>query len=435
MSADPHQSAPIAEDDECPPGPHPSRLAVRRNVALLAAVEVAWGFGMAIISFNTVIAFLLTRLGATERTIGGLGAASAITMALPQLYAAYRTEHLPRKLTYLTLAHYPSCLAMAGLGAVAWYADSLGHRLAVALVLACTALFGLSMGTVIPTWVHLVGKVLPEEGRNTAWGRIMAAGPIAGLAGAWLSHVILGANPGLGGYALCAAVSAFALTVGSSLFWGVVEPPEPDTGSHETFGHFLRTYAGDVMGSRPFRSLLLTRAVAAASGSAAIAFLSVAAKRRFALPDQDAAVFTGAAVLSQILHGLWVGPVGDRWGNKVLLVISPCLVALGCALAAFALSPAWYTAAFVLVGGIWIADLISFNGLVMAYAQRNDKTAYIAAAGTLLAPMATVAPLAAGALAAATSFEFLFQLAGTGSLLAALATAIWVHEPRRAPPA
>ena len=37
----------------------------------------------------------------------------------------------------------------------------------------------------------------------------------------------------------------------------------------------------------------------------------------------------------------------------------------------------------------------------------------------------------AGALAEATSYGLLFRIAGVGAVLAALATAVWVHEPRR----
>ncbi len=435
MSADPHQSA-LVEEDVLPPAAadHLALPVLRRNVALLAAVEVAWGFGMAVASFGTVVAFLLTRLGATERIIGGLGAASAIAMALPQLYAAYRTEHLPRKLAYLTVAHYPSCLAVAGVALVAVYADAIGHGLAIALVLACVALFGLSMGAVVPTWVHLLGKTLPEETRNTTWGRIMAAGPLAGLLGAWVSHLILRGQPTLGGYALCALVSAAALTLGSSLFWGVIEPPETDTASHETFRHFLGAYVGEVLRTASFRRLLLTRALAVASGGAALSFLSVAAKQRFSLPDQEAAIFTAVAVASQVVHGLWAGPVSDRWGNKTVCVASPLLSAAGCGLAAYALSPAWYTAAYLLVGGLWVAELMAVNSLVMAYATGSDKTAYIAATGTLLAPVAGLAPIAAGLLAEATSYELVFRIAAVGALVAGLAAALWLHEPKRADP-
>jgi hypothetical protein len=318
LAVDPHCSA-ISDDDgaDDPLPPHAEPGVLRRNTALLAAVEVAWGVGTAVASFNTVVAFLLTRLGAGDRLIGSLGAVWALTVALPQLYVAYRTEHLSRRLTFLTLMHYPSCIAMACLGLVAWKAEALGSPGAIAAVLGCAALFGLSMGAVIPTWVHLVGKVLPEEGRNKAWGRIMAAGPVAGLLGAWLSHAILGRSPNLAGYALCAAVSAIALTVGSSLFWGIIEPPEPETPNHESFRHFLRTYAGVVGGSSSFRRLLFARALACASSGSALAFLSVAAKQRFELPDEQAGIFTAAAVISQIMHGLWGAPLGDRWGTRL----------------------------------------------------------------------------------------------------------------------
>lgn len=397
---------------------------------MLALVEVAWGFGMAACSFQTVVAFLLSRLGASDRLIGILSATGALTIALPQLYAAYRTEHLPRKLTFLTLMHYPACAAVAGVGWAASRADAMPASTTIWLVILCSAVFGLSLGAVVPTWVHLVGKVLPEEGRNTTWGRIMAAGPVAGLLGAWLSRHILGGDPTFGGYAACALVAAFALTVGSSLFWLVREPEEPEVVSHETFRHFLGTYVGGVVRSAPFRRLLLTRGITTAFGGAATAFLSVAAKHRFGLADEQAATFTAAAVASQVLHSLWGAPLGDRWGNRALLALSPLILAAGCALAAFAPSPAWFTAAFLLVGGLWMLDLISFNGLVLAYSDGHDKTAFIAAAGVLLAPLATVAPLAAGVLIEATSYTVIFVIGGVGCLLGSLATLLWVVEPR-----
>ncbi len=407
-----------------------SRGQYLRNMLLMTTVEAVWGFGVAVCAFSTVVAFLLKRLGASDRIVGSLSAAYAISAAIPQLYCAYRTEHLPRKLVYFILAHYPACVAFYALGAVTRYADALGPELACALILACVAVFGLSMGMVMPVWVNLMDRTLPPGKRNTLWGWMLSAGPVAGLFGAWASHRLLADLPGLAGYAACALAAGAAVTVSINLFWGVVEPADPAPEKHESFARFVRTHFGRAWSEPGFRRLLFWRLPSAAASGGILAFLAVAAKERFDLPDSAAALFAGAAVASQIVHGLWAGWAGDRFGNRVVAVVSPALVCVAGVLALLAPSPVWTVIAFGVVGGIWIIDVLSVNGLLMDYCRATDKTPIVALMATLLAPVSVGAPVAAGFLAETAGYTVLFAACTVLAGAAAIGTALWVVEPR-----
>jgi MFS family permease len=353
-----------------------------------------------------------------------------LASALPQLYTVYRSQHMPRKLAYFIVVHYPGCLSLAGIGAATHYADALGHQVAVWLIVVCVAVCGLSMGMVMPLWVNLMAKVLPERARFTLWSWIMCAGTGSGLLGAWGSHRILGDEPNLAGYTWCALIGGAITLAGTQLFWWVVEPVNPEPESHETFRHFLDDHLRRAWGSRPLRRLIGSRMLSASAGCMTGAFLAVAARERFALADQEAAVFTAAAIVSMIVHGAWVGPVGDRLGNKAVMVISPCLVLTASTCALVARSPSLFIVAFGITGGLWLVDMLSYSGLVMDYCRREDKTSYIAIAGTCVAPVSAAAPLLGGLLVRAYGYEAPFA---AGAMLAALAAVVsaCVIEPTR----
>lgn len=402
-----------------------------RNVAALGAVEVVWGFGMALAPLSTVVPFLLTALGASQVVIGGLATAQILCIALPQLVTVYRSEHLPRKLTYFTVWHYPGCLAILAMGLFTYWASALGNEVTIGLILACGACFGISMGLISPLWIALMRKLLPPRTRNTYWSWIMAAGTSAGFLGAWLCRHLLTGRDDLSGYAACLVWAGLATFLGTQIFWFVREEPNGELETHETFVHFLRTHVSRAWASLPFRRLMLARIVAAGAGATACAFLAVAAKERFGLPDEAAAVFTVWVVGAQVVLSLLVGPLCDRFGSKVMCVLSPGLVLAAALAALYAPSAGWYGIALAITGGLWIADLIAVNGLVMDYCPHEDKSPFVAVASTLIAVVVAVAPLAGGALARAAGYDVLFGVIAGVCALAMVLAVILIEDPKR----
>lgn len=406
--------------------------ASRRNIAALALLEVAWGVGMGFVPFGTVVPFLLRGLGAGEFLIGSVATASLIMTAAPQLIAAYYAARFKRKIGLFVLVHYPACISVLAMGAVAFYAHAIGEGLAAWLIVACVGVYGLSMGMVTPIWVHLMAKLLPSRIRNTLWAWIVCAGTGAGLVGAWQSHTILGENPSLVGYAVCLTIGGVLLTLAIQVTWLVREPEEDAAPPQGSALSFVRRHIGIIWASRPMRRLIPLRMLAAGGTAMLTAFLAAAARDQFDLPDKQAAVFTAATIASQIIHGLWSGPVGDRLGNKVVTVLAPVLVCMAAALALVAKSPTYFTVTFLLTGGIWILDVIAVNGLVMAYCPAADNTPAVAATATCVMPVAAIAPLIGGWLARASGgYDAVFVAAGLLTGLAAILMAVQLEEPRR----
>jgi MFS family permease len=409
----------------------------RRNVALLVAVEVLWGVAMAFAPIGTVVPFLLRDLGASDVVIGSLSTINLVTMALPGLAAIYRSEHLRRKTPFFIVIHFPASIAFLGLAASAHWADRLGAGVAIALILACVACLGLSMGVAVPMWVNLIRKWLPARGRFRLWSWIIAVGTGAGLLGAWGSHQILGEAPSQDGYALCAVLTAVLTFVAVNLFWFVVEPEDAQPENHETFAHFLTDHFRRAWSVRPFRKLIAVRVFAATGVAMTGGFLAVAAKERFLLEDREAAVFSAIAVASMVSYGLWAGPAGDRLGRKPLCVVSPCLACLAAALALWGGSVWAFGAAFFLTGGLWVLDTVGVNGLVMDYCPDEDKSAFLAIAPTCVAPIAALGPVGGGLLARSAGYGAVFAVALILCAAGAIASAVALDVPgsvRRAQP-
>jgi MFS family permease len=389
-----------------------------------------WGVGMGFVPLNTVVPFLLRSLGADEVLIGSLSTAAMLMSALPQLAAAYIAARLSRKVGFFILVHYPACLSVFGMGALAYYADAVGHELASWLIVGCVATFGLAMGMATPLWVHIMAKLLPERVRNTIWSWILCAGTAAGLIGAWQSHRILGESPSLAGYAVCLTLGGVLITLGIQAFWLVREPEEELEPPKRSLLEFARHHLGVVWSSPDMRRLIPLRMLSVGAAAMTGAFLAAAGRDQFNLPDDHAAVFTAAAISSQILHGLWSGPVGDRLGNKVVVVLSPCLVCGAALLALVAPAPGYYAAAFVLVGGLWILEVIAVNGLVMSYCPAADNTPAIAAAATCVMPVAAFAPVLGGWLARTTvGYDVVFAVSAGLSATAAVLMGLLLRSP------
>jgi MFS family permease len=180
---------------------------------------------------------------------------------------------------------------------------------------------------------------------------------------------------------------------------------------------------------RAFVWYLIARALGYV-GWMATAFFAVYAVRAFALQDAQAAVFSGMLLVSSILSNVLWGWMGDKYSQKLVLILSSASYALALLLAAVAQSVYVYYAVFFLMGvattGLTVSDLT----LVVEFAPDARRPTYMGLARGFWAPFIGLAPLLGGILWGEFGYPALIW---TSFLLTAVGTILvmrLVSEPR-----
>jgi MFS family permease len=387
--------------------------------------------GLSLISRETVIPLLVSKLTPSTVAIGLVPAIYSLGIYLPQLIGAGVAEGMPRKKPFVALIgavgeRLPYLLA--GVAVLL-----LAERAPVAALAALVVFFGLSgagAGFAMPAWFDMIAKVIPLHRRGLFTGLGHGLGALMGVAGAAVIALVLERWPYPQNFALLFGLAFSAMVIS----WvGLVlnrEPANPSVRPRTPLTSYMRRLPGILRADSNFARYIGTMTVVR-GGTMAGSFFLVYGVERFQLGGAEVGLLTGVLIGCQaIFNPLW-GMLGDRRGHKLVLVGG----ALALALAALTvwLAPAWpwLVAGFTLLGAFLAADSASLLNIILEFCADEDRPTYIGLSNTLLAPSIALAPLLGGWLAAWLGYRPMFALA---ALLAGIGAALLmaaVHEPRR----
>ena len=142
-------------------------------------------------------------------------------------------------------------------------------------------------------------------------------------------------------------------------------------------------------------------------------------------------VFLGSDTVSNIF---W-GPLGDRWGFKIIYVFALASSILGVTTLIIGNSAVPIYAAFVLLGVGGSGWMLASTTMVLEFGNVEDIPMRLAFVTTLEGVIAATGPVLAGVLVATSGFKPLFAIV-LAAVVAALIFLIWkVREPRHREPA
>ena len=168
-------------------------------------------------------------------------------------------------------------------------------------------------------------------------------------------------------------------------------------------------------------------------GGMATGYFLVYGIEHLGIRESEAGAFTALLVGSQAIANLFWGPLGDHFGHKRVLVGEAVATALA-ALVAFAAGAAlWVWVTFALLGVAVAAGSVSGLNIILEFCAPEDRPTYIGLTNTVLAPVATLAPIAGGWLATWAGYRAMFAVAACVALTGGMLMALWVHEPRETP--
>jgi MFS family permease len=387
-------------------------------------------FGLSLISRETVMPILISKLTDSTVAIGLLPAIYTLGISLPQLIGAGMTEALPRKKPLVMLIgavgeRLPYLLA--GI-AVLLFAQPRPF-LALIAILLMFGLSGASAGFATPAWFDMIAKVIPLQRRGLFTGLSHGLGALMGVAGAAVIGIVLERATFPQNYALLFGIAAVAMIISWVGLALNREPASLSVRPPTSLGRYFKALPAILMSDRNFAHYLIAMLVVRA-GTMAGGFLIVYGVQRFQLGGAEIGLLTGVLIGCQaILNPLW-GTLGDRRGHKMVLIGGATALAMATLVACIMPSWPWLVVAFLLIGAFISAESASFLTILPEFCRDEDRPTYIGLTNTLMAPVAALAPLIGGWLAAQFGFPTMFATASLFAAIGAILLWRWVREPR-----
>jgi MFS family permease len=388
----------------------------------------AFWFGLSFLSASTIAPLFVSKLTTSTLYIGLTAVIANGGWFLPQIFTARWTEGLPRvkpvavKLG-LFIERLPIWLLVVS-AVVATYSPGA----ALAIFFVGYALRGLGAGAVGPAWQELVARWCPVERRGRFMGLANFLGAGAGAAGSVLTTWLLDAREFPDSFVIIFAIAAGAMTLSWVFLSLTREPAHPQVEHRPTSREFRAGLPEILRRDHNFRRFLVARSLMAL-GNLGLGFITVAAVRRWQVPDSAVGLYTAAYWLGQTAGTLSLGVLADRRGHKLSLEIGALAAVSAYALAWLAPVPDWYYAVFFLIGINSGAVLGSGILIALEFSQPGRRPTYAGLTNTAVGLVNITAPLV-GTLLAGASYSWTSAASAVVSLFALTLMHWWVLEPR-----
>jgi MFS family permease len=400
----------------------------RRNFLLNLFEGAVFIAGSSLISSQTVLPALVTRLGGGNVAVGAIGVILYVGLFLPQLFAARYAQTLPWKKPWALGFGAAVRGVVMLIGTLLAFAGNLTPSLVLALFLLLFALQQVSIGICTPGWYDLFAKLTPVSRRGRLSGLRTSFGGFGALLCGMLLTVLLTVLPFPWSYAAAFFVAALLQWVSLGLQYGLVEEHPSPVMPRQAPGEFQRQLRGVLRTNREFRVFLFS-SVFLVLGSLPAGFFTVCALRRFQAPESAVGEFTLLLVSVQVVSALVNGYLADRFGNRVVVILAGTSMMLASIWALVAPTLAAFRLVFVFAGINLGSELMARYNMSVEYGPTEQRSTYIGLMNTMLAPVYLFG-LGGGWVSDLFGYEALFAL-GILCSVAALALFVFrVRDPR-----
>jgi MFS family permease len=406
---------------------------VRWNMSVNLLDLIFFTLGVSIVSRETVIPLLVSKLTNSTIAIGLIPAISSLGIYLPQLLGASIAASMPLKKPFVAFwggagERLPYLLT----GVVILLLAQGAPLVALVTLVVLFGISSVSSGLLTPAWFDLFAKVIPLERRGLFTGVGHGLGALLGIAGAAVIGFVLERFAFPYSFALLFLLAAAAMAISWFGLMLTREPPSTSVHPPTPLHLYLRSLPSVLHRDHNFARFICASAILRL-GTMASGFFLVFGTQRFGLGGAEVGLLTGVLIGAQaVLNPLW-GVLGDRHGHKTALVGGGLGLGLAPAVSALAPTWPWLVLTFVLLGAFLATETASFLNILPEFCTDADRPTYIGLTNTLLTPITTLAPLLGGVLAATLGYRPMFALAAVLGLSGVVLLALWVYEPRRVP--
>jgi len=396
--------------------------AEKRHATLLISAQTATKLGDVLTDPKTVLTWLLSALGAPGAALSMLVPVRESGSMLPQLFISDRVKRVSRRKWVFVGGALAQALAVAAMGAAAWWLEPAPAGWAV---LGALALFAVARAFCSISSKDVVGRTIPKGFRGRIGGIANTiSGVLSAAAAVWL---LLRREQAPVDFLAAVVLGASLLwLLGAALFALIREPlPEDKDGTQDAEGWIERLAL--VRDDALFRRFVLARGLLAGSALASPLLVVLAQRGDGALASLVGFVIA-AGIAKTTSSFLW-GKLADRAARLSMAAGGFTAAAFGAA----SILVAWRLPAADTHPALWPALFLGFNvgyaGVrlgrktwVIDAVEGDRRTDYVSASNTLIAVLilglgALNAPLQAWAPLASLAAYTLLCLAGAALAL------------------
>lgn len=415
--------------------------AARRNFRLGVVNGILFTLGAAFNDPSLVMTLLMRQLGGSLAVVGLLPALQNGGWLLPQMIVGGRLQAQRYKLPVYRRSSILRIIAYGAMVLAIFAIPVLPASAVIGVILLCYALYNLAGGTGSLGFQDVVAKVIPPRQRGMFFGiRQLVGGLLAFLVAGPIVQIMVAANAPLPfpyNFGLLATLSYVFICVGLTSFMLVQEPPQEQVAPAVPLLQGLRRAPMLLRRNPDYRWFIAVRLLSRV-GQVGDPFYIIFATEVLNVPTRMVGIYLATRSLSAALSNIYWGRLGDRVGNRMLLLQTGGLILLTPFLALlvpiltlpFGQEALNWSFALVFLSMGLAMDGNNTAGLtyLMEIAPAAERTSYIGFANTLLG-VVTLLPVLGGVLIAALGYRGVFTLAAAFALLALLAV-LKLSEPR-----
>lgn len=383
--------------------------------------------GFRLIYAPTIIpAYLLLLTGSTAAV--GLGAALLqLGATISPIASGSQIEHRSHILPYAINVGSLMRLMILGLALSGWF---LTGDLLLFATLVIFLLLGFFTGAQRVAFQMLMSKLIPLRQRGRLQGYRNFAGGLIAAVLAWAAGNYLIADKWLGNGYATTFLFAFLLTSAGLVVLKTMirEPAAPISRPQMPIRERIKEFP-TLLENRDFAAFLVTQSfstMARVGGPFWTVYAGMQLGLDGALIGGLSFVFLGSDTVSNIL---W-GPMGDRFGFKLIYLLSLICSIAGVALLVIGSTALPIYAAFVLLGVGGSGWMLASTTMVLEFGSSEDIPMRLAFVTTVEGAIAASGPILAGVLVASYGFVPLFVVVLAALVLALAVLAFKVREPR-----
>ncbi len=377
-------------------------------------------------SVTTFLPLFARKLGASNFEVGLIPAIAYLGWSVPALWGGRYSSQLELKLPFILKFTFLERLPFLGLALVAFWLAPRFASLALFLTYLLLGVACFAMGFLGPIWIEMIGKVIHPRRRGLYFALGNGIGALMGIWGSRIAEGFLREYPFAANFGYCFGLAFVALMVSYLFLVLTREEKEPvhrlSTNIWSSIPHILKM-------DRNFSNFLIARSFLAL-GMMGSSFYTVFTLSAFGVSDATIARYNAFLMGSQALSNFLWGPLGDRVGHKLVLILGALLVVLSNLIVLLSSSYIDFFLAFALFGAYYSAISVAGVAILLDFVPPRGKGDYLGVGSFVAGFPSFLAPLIGGKLADLAGYRSTFLL----SFLLNLAGFLWlflgVKEPR-----
>ena len=398
--------------------------------------EAIWGFQLGLITPVTVLAVLLSDLGASEYMIGSISSIHRGLIVVPQIFGVYLFASRARRRVQLVIWHYALIIPFILLNSVSMlFSDSLPPAVTRWSLVLWFAGFVFFTGVIVGPWFDWIANLFHPRIRGSVMGvcyfALSLTGAVAGLLAGW----VLTEYPAKHAYAMLYAVAALGAALSMILFWFVKDPAvtEPEPPNRQRPREILSFFKLSLIEPN-FRQFLIGRFLGFI-GFSILPFIAVYYQSAGGGGLDNATIVSSGAAMTfgMAIGNLSLGRLGDHFGHRLGIIISTAVQALMLAVMLVSSGQMSCILAYFGAGIVSSGDLLSHQNMLIDTCPHDNRMAHIAVGNLMVAIPLIVAPILAGSVSKIWGLPVLFVISTVFSLASVIWMILLVKEPRRLP--